>query len=159
MRKFQEEYRYTISRDHFDLTVLTNVEAIMVTMMSFSGQELPKRLRVIAYGDEMTDGVIIMFDFFMKSSGKWEMLKAFLEDLLLAYGPNLPIAIMGNKIDDFTSIEDKERAEKETLKKLKKHKHPLFTISVKTGKVLFSLLKIYLGFINICCSKSWRMRT
>ena len=72
------------------------------------------------------------------------MLKAILEDLLLAYGPNLPIAIVKNKIDNFTSNKDKKRAEKEMLKKLKKHKHPLFTIFVKTGKDLLNLLQYLL---------------
>ncbi len=49
-----------------DLTVLTNVRVIMFTVMSFSGQKLPGRLRVIANDDEMLDDAIIMFDFFIK---------------------------------------------------------------------------------------------
>lgn len=138
--KFQEEYRCTMVRDHFDLTVLTDVGTVMVTVMSFSEQERAGRLRVGAYGDKMADGVIVMFDFFMKSSWKLEVFKGILEDLLLAYGPDLSIAIMGNKIDDFTSIDDKEIAVK-MHKKLTKHKHPLFTTSVKTGEDLLQSLK------------------
>jgi hypothetical protein len=75
-----------------------DVRTVMVMVMSFSEQEWARRLRVGAYGDKMADRTIVMFDFFMKSSWKLEVFKGILEDPLLSYGPNLSIAIMGNKI-------------------------------------------------------------
>ena len=133
--KFSSDYIATIGIDFFIKDVIINERKIHVKIWDTAGQERYKSLTQGFFKN--AQGLIIVYD--VSSQDSFENLKFWIKSIHtnVIDSENIPVIILGNKIDIIERVVDKEKAEEYA----KSSNYKYFEVSAKTGEGIDNSMK------------------